>query len=46
MVPEPRPGSRLSQEYTVSGGGYPNPAYSGPRQDGASLYVTALSYIS
>lgn len=44
MVPEPRPGSRMSQEYNVFGGGYPNPAYSGPLQEGATLYVTTPAH--
>lgn len=45
MVPEPRPRSRLSREYTMFGGGYPNPAYSGPLQEGTSLYVTSPTYL-
>ena len=30
MVPEQRPRSRVSGDYTLFGSGYPNPAYTGP----------------
>ena len=42
MVSEQRPHSRVSGEYSVFGGGYPNPAYSSgtTQQEESTLCVT------
>ena len=40
MVPEHRPRSRVSGDYTVFGSGYPNPAFTGP-----TTHKTAITYV-